>query len=148
MANEIEKNTSDCKSFLVKLIIDQGHVYQGWVKFLILIESGLFMSLGFILKIQETVIPIQVLHICFLAIPIFGIFVVWVLRAIIFREKRWQNYYVSQFAVLNPDVFPKKDVIKEQKIGYISRIIKIITRFLVIGWVIIFFVFFYYFYLI
>src|SRR5712664_2745878 len=90
--------STDSGAHLIALVINQDQVIQGWVKFLITIESALAVGLGFILKIgMERAEFKQFTPWAIVLIPAFGILASIVLCIIIVRERKWTAWYVQQF---------------------------------------------------
>ena len=133
-----------CKlgEFLVDLIKNQDHVAHKWLEFLISIEVGLAVALGFLLRFgggKNAVLSNVALYL----IPAIGIAVALALTWIVIRERKWQAWFVTRFNVLpgfEGRVFPldKGDPTKtvgSQPVGRISQIVFILAFLISLGWV-------------
>ena len=136
--------------FLVDLIKNQDHVAHKWLEFLITIEAGLAVALGFLLRPvdgmnpQQQVVQQQVLpHAALYLIPAIGIVVALALTWIVVRERKWQNWYVARFNALScfeDRVFPKgkgdpNQPVDSQPVGRISQIVIVLTVLISLAWV-------------
>lgn len=150
MAEEESKdkqNITDYGTHLINLITNQDIAYQNWFKFLITIESGLAMGLGFLLKMggQEKNAVMQLgLPVVKYLIPVLGIIVAVFLCIIIVRERRWQAWYVQQYRNLPGDipvVFPGligwKTSIEKLRYGFISKAIMWFVGLIILAWLVI-----------
>ncbi len=131
-----ETPATETPKWLVDLIINQDQVGQKWIEFLITIEAGLVVALGFLMRPTEgtnaqsgTVIKGPP-HATLYLIPAIGILVAISLTWIVVRERKWQTWYVARFN-LQPgcanNVFPvdkgKDGPVASQPLGRISEII-------------------------
>jgi hypothetical protein len=132
---EPKSSDTDFGAHLIALITNQDQVSQGWLKFLITLESGLAVGFGFILKLKPAEIPSPKSFLFALAefmIPLFGIAVSVAGSLIVVRERKWQVWYLKQFKAVyqhtanpaRPQVFPEaKDLIGRQEMGYVSKVV-------------------------
>ena len=128
------------REHLIKLIMNQDHVSQNWVKFFFALQAGLVAVTGFILKSFYG----QIGGWSRAGLACFGILSAIVIALIIFRERNWQRAYVEKYTksekpgdAARPEgslVFPK-DGVSFRPEGAISRLIRVVVVLLVIGWV-------------
>ena|SRR6266571_4293134 len=144
-----DENATDWAAHLVELIINQDEIAQGWIKFLITIEAGLAVGLGFVLKIggeKPGLLEQRFAPWAMGLIPFFGIAAALILCSIILRERKCQAAYVKKFRQLQgveppgtlTELFPTNQDINDQGIGFISSRVIALTVAIAIGWVIVF----------
>jgi hypothetical protein len=101
-------NTTEVSKMLVDLVMNQDHVAQNWIKFLITIEAGLAIAFAFAFG---RVLPNWFQTLAILVIPVMGSALAISLTFIVVRERQWQNHYINKFnavAGLSGVVFPTK----------------------------------------
>jgi hypothetical protein len=143
-------NQNEKQRLLVDLIINQDQVTQKWVEFLIAIQAGLVVVLGFLIRPTDTaqtgqaVVPHAGLYI----IPVMGILTGCAIAWIVCRERKWTAWYVSRFNALDKlgeQVFPRHGCLGDEKefdalpSGRTSKVITGLVGFLLLGWIVIIF---------
>jgi hypothetical protein len=136
-AQDEKKESSEIGGWLVDLIKNQDQVGQKWIEFLIAIETGLVVALGFLVRTP----PAQSLRPLLYMIPGLGILAALALTLIVVRERQWQAWYVGRFNDLPPykgKVFPTdKCSIGTQALGCISWIVILFSCVIALGWVVV-----------
>lgn len=123
--------------YLVDLVMNQDQVSQRWVQFLITIEAGLAVALGFLWGKEKPNLPGVVLYL----IPPIGIFVAGALTWIVVRERKWQAWYVARFNMLpwGDKVFPydkgNKGPVRSQPMGRIGQIVFGLGILIAVAWI-------------
>lgn len=143
---EVEYTKTAIKQ-LVSLVINQDNVTQGWVKFIITIETALIVVFYYLIvfSMKSDVPNIRwLLNLSLLALPLIGIVTAVALTLIIVRERKWQAWYSKRAGELPAVIFPimpepdkAKQIIREMSVGYISRIVVGLTSVIVLFWIII-----------
>jgi hypothetical protein len=90
-------NTTELSKMLVDLVMNQDHVAQNWIKFLITIEAGLAIAFAFAFG---RVLPNWFQTLAILVIPVMGGALAISLAFIVVRERQWQNHYINRFNIL------------------------------------------------
>jgi hypothetical protein len=141
---------NETPKFLIDLIINQDQVTQKWVEFLIAIQAGLVVVLGFLIRPADTPHPGQQSppHAALYVISGMGILIAVAIAWIVFRERKWTAWYVNRFnklPQLTDKVFPSRsdnkkykttsDEFTAQKSGRTSRIITGLAVLLSLGWI-------------
>lgn len=100
--NEVAKH-------LIELVIQCDRSTEKLWEFLITIEAGLLVALGFLLRpIDEAGKPVYLPHAALTLVPLAGILVAFVLTGLVLLSQQWQGWYVGKFNALGfqADVFP------------------------------------------
>jgi hypothetical protein len=140
---------NETSKFLIDLIINQDQVTQKWIEFLIAIQAGLVVVLGFLIRPTTPTQLGQVSppHATLYVISAIGIFIAAAIAWIVHRERKWTGWYVNRFNKL-PDltdkVFPSQANNKQyesasqefqaQPAGRTSQIITGLAILLCSGW--------------
>ena len=141
--SENQPQDSELAKYLVDLIVNQDHVALKWLQFLITIEAGLVVALGFLLKPGSGASPVQsFLRVAVYVIPLIGIAIALALTWIVVRERKWQAWYVARFNGLtgyNGKVFPSDKGSTSAPVGpRISQIVIGLCILIILMWVFIF----------
>jgi hypothetical protein len=126
--------------YLIDLIINQDHVAQNWIKFLLGIESALAVAHWILAKSAAEACAFHGFGLVALSIltPFFGIAAAVTITKIVVHERKWQAWYVNRFVELSqsPDsVFPSKPgLVRGQPEGYISSVLRNLSAVVVGGW--------------
>jgi hypothetical protein len=132
---------NETPKFLIDLIINQDQVTQKWVEFLIAIQAGLVVVLGYLLRSSETRTQGQssLPHAAFYLIPAIGILTTIAISLIIIRERQWTAWYVDRFNKLpgcKDDVFPTQSGQVGSKYLRLSSIVGGLAIVISLGWVV------------
>jgi hypothetical protein len=145
--NIMSSTEHETPKFLIDLIINQDQVTQKWVEFLIVIQAGLVVMLGFLVRPTDTpTVAGQKLppHAALYAIPVLGILVALAIGWIVIRERKWTSWYISRFNDLpgfSGEVFPdkrnnsSKNSVKAHGIGGTGRIVTGLAILISLGWI-------------
>ncbi|MFH0870949.1 MAG: hypothetical protein V1878_00435 [bacterium] len=137
-AQDEKKESSEIGGWLVDLIKNQDQVGQKWIEFLIAIETGLVVALGFLVRTPPTQPLFQLL---LYLIPMSGILAALALTGIVVRERKWQAWYVERFNDLSSykgKVFPTvRCSIGAQPWGRISWIVILFSCAIALAWVLV-----------
>ncbi len=124
---------------LVALIINQDHVAQGWLKFLITLQAALVAAISYLFAFAKQQSFIMITE---MLIPIIGIATCIPLTLIVLRERKWQCWYVKRVNALPaniPPIFPKKygceGGVDRQHLDYISKIMLWFSSAIIIFWI-------------
>lgn len=114
---------------LVSLVINQDNVTQGWVKFIITIETALIVAFYYLVDLfsKRSVYHLGWIEYALLSIlPLLGLVTAIALTSIIVRERKWQAWYARRASKLPTVVFKKirdkdaKRILRSIPKGYIS----------------------------
>ena len=126
---------------LVALVINQDHVAQGWLKFLITLQAALFAATSYIFAYSRQDQQ-WFKQIAGLLIPIIGITTCIPLTLITLRERKWQCWYVQKANALPskiPQIFPpdygRGGNVGEQHLDYISKVVICFSGTIVVFWI-------------
>jgi len=136
---------------LVSLIINQDHVANGWLKFLLTIESALVISFAYLVNfLADKDIGFHILLYCLIIaiLPAFGIISIRLLNKIIIRELNWQKFWVDGIRALDSD-FPRiyssfredekrTESVGESPQGYISKVVNKFSISIIFFWFVIY----------
>jgi hypothetical protein len=140
---------NETPKLLIDLIINQDQVTQKWIEFLIAIQAGLVVVLGFLIRPTSPTQPGQVSppHATLYVIPAIGILIAAAIAWIVYRERKWTGWYVNRFnklSDLTDKVFPSQanntqyesasQEFKAQPGGRTSQIITGLAVLLCFGW--------------
>lgn len=135
--------------YLMDKIIHEDDLTQRWIGFLITVEAGLAVALGFLLRPgQGTGTPtVQVLFPLLwrglpILIPLIGIWVARALCRLAVENQQWQGFYVAKFNALpgfEEWVFPSDRGVlgrrpHEQPLGSFGRTIRGLERLITWAW--------------
>ena len=98
-------------SALVNLVINQDHVAQNWIKFLVTVQAGLAFVFAFFIKAPEVSpgLSVGVARMIMVCVPLMGLLSSISLTLIVVQERKWQAWYISKFNEIpgnNGVVFP------------------------------------------
>ena len=133
---------------LVALIINQDHVAQGFLKFLISLQGGLAIALSYFftlpLRAPEAAGAQPRILLAIVLIAFFGAASTIALTAMVIHERKWQAWYIQCANKLGnevPKLFPAENLgsrdIHSQKIDPIGRVICLMSGAMVIFWIVI-----------
>jgi len=131
--------------YLVDLVINQDHIAQNFLKFMLTVESALVVAFAFFLRLGPGQISGQELsHLRSLAIwliPVMGIIVAITLTVIIIYERKFQSLYVDKFNRLPghcDHVFPKdhpyKSPANKMHLGRVDIAVIVLGILTVLAW--------------
>jgi hypothetical protein len=133
---------------LVALVMNQDHVAQGFLKFLVSLQGGLAVAFSYFLTLPSRVQPGAAAGVqsrIFLAVLLiagFGVISTIALTAIVIHERKWQGWYIQCAHELGagiPRLFPPENLVSRsihsQKIDPIGRVICFMSGAVVAFWV-------------
>ncbi|HEY5046587.1 MAG TPA: hypothetical protein VII49_01030 [Rhizomicrobium sp.] len=128
---------------LIDLIINQDHVAQNWIKFLLTIQSALSIAYWFLAKTAAGACqPLSGYELIALGllIPFLACTACLTITKITVHERRWQAWYVERFKELRKTphfVFPIEiGAIAKIPKGYISKVLTGISKAVIAGWIV------------
>src|SRR5882672_11957222 len=141
-ASESEQAVEALRHF-VTLVINQDHVAQGWLKFLITLQAGLVAGISYLFSIA-TGRPPWFVNLSAVGIPLIGILTTIALTLVTLQERKWQCWYAHQAnslpgatTLIFPVDYGCTGDIAEQHLDYISRVVILLAITLIMFWTII-----------
>ena len=135
-------DTSDHAKHLIQLVVNQDQVTQNWIRFLITVEAGLAVGLGFILQLSDDEQPLQwFAPVVSILIPLLGCAVGVIVCLIVRRERRWASWFVQRFNALPGyagKVFPTTQAeVRKQQAGFMSTAVFFLAALIVLAWLLV-----------
>ena len=142
----------DIAKLLVDLVKNQDQVAQKWLEFLIAIEAGLAVALGFSIRpiplasgVNPTELQQLFSNIQLSVLPLFGILFAAALTRIVVRERQWQSFYVARVTALptlKDKIFPSEKgnpslSVSKQNWGKISHIVVALGICISVAWIVV-----------
>lgn len=134
---------------LVALIINQDHVAQGFLKFLMSLQGGLAIALSYFLTLPLRTQPNvpgaeSRIFLAVILIASFGIVSTVALTAMVIHERKWQGWYIqcaNDLGAEIPQIFPSENLgsrsIHSQRVDPIGRTICLMSAALAFLWILI-----------
>lgn len=149
MTERTEENLKidrECATHLVNLIINQDHVAQNFLKFMLSAEIALVVAFSFfirpVMQPDGTVVSMSLASTAMWLIPAMGVIVAILLTLIVLYEKRWQFWYVLKFNELPQrcerifPLNPVKSPASKMLLDIVDKAIRVLGLVIIIGWLI------------
>jgi hypothetical protein len=95
MGNGDDSRASEHSEYLVKCILGEHQLSQGWTKFFITIQGGLLAGFAFNMDASHTTSNKWLVLMAFMIMPAFGVISALVLSDVVVRHFQWQAWQIK-----------------------------------------------------